>query len=164
MQESSLFIGLAQIAGVFVGFAALISATRKREASTTATQMLVGAGLIVIVAALVPIALASYGIRPEWVWRASAVAFLAIIWVGWGLSYVQSTARENLSGHVSETSNLTVGLWLVLELGSQIPLAMIVLGLQTHLSAALYSTALIACLLQAAINLAQLVLSPPDSE
>lgn len=163
MPESELFLGLAQIAGIFVGFAALISATREEEPSdSTAIQIVVESGLMVIAAALVPIAIDRYGMNAEMVWRPSSVFFLGMIWVGWVFTYLNSATNQRLAESVSGTSKLTIAVWLTLELAIEVPLVLVILGFAPHLLAALYSTALIAAVLQASVELAQLVLRPPD--
>lgn len=57
--DPPLFIAIAEIAGVFVGFGALISITRRSEvdpARLGAIRAVVIAGLTVVVAALIPVA------------------------------------------------------------------------------------------------------------
>jgi hypothetical protein len=56
-EDAVLFITIAEIAGVFVGFAALISVTRRSEiqpAQLGQMRAVVTIGLVVVVAALIP--------------------------------------------------------------------------------------------------------------
>lgn len=60
-----LFVAIAEIAGVFVGFGALISVSRRNEieaAQLARIRGLVTVGLTLIVVALVPVALNLYGV------------------------------------------------------------------------------------------------------
>ena len=59
IEDTELFLSLAEIAGVFVGFGALISITRKGGAAELVhlRGVVVGA-LLVVAAALIPVALA----------------------------------------------------------------------------------------------------------
>ena len=61
--DSGLFIAIAEIAGVFVGFGALISLTRKDAIDFPQLGRLrgvVSVGLVVIVAALIPVGISRY--------------------------------------------------------------------------------------------------------
>ena len=63
--DSVIFIAIAEIAGVFVGFGALISVTRRSDvdpAQLGSIRAVVTAGLTVVVAALIPVVSASYGV------------------------------------------------------------------------------------------------------
>ena len=76
MQDADLFLGLAGIAGVFVGFGALI-AVRSGGASdafeVTYTRFVVWIGMLTIVAALAPVTLGPYGLGEHEVWALSCV-------------------------------------------------------------------------------------------
>ncbi|MEJ2265933.1 MAG: hypothetical protein P8X95_21005, partial [Anaerolineales bacterium] len=63
MAEIDLFIAMAEIAGVFVGFGALISVTQHSEIEAGQLgqiRAVVTIGLVVMVAALIPIGLDRY--------------------------------------------------------------------------------------------------------
>jgi hypothetical protein len=78
MQDADLFMELAGIAGVFVGFGALI-AVRGGGASDAFEiaymRGVVSYGLLTIVAALAPVALGRYGLAEHQVWALSSVAW-----------------------------------------------------------------------------------------
>ena len=60
IQDVDLFVAIAEIAGVFVGFGALISVTRGAEIEASVLgriRAVVTIGLLVVVAALVPVGL-----------------------------------------------------------------------------------------------------------
>ena len=76
---------LAQIAGIYIGFGALISASKsstatKQEAQTLATVVYIG--LMVVVGALLPLLLDRYGLNTGWSLRIGAIVLLAMAWVG----------------------------------------------------------------------------------
>jgi hypothetical protein len=82
MAETELLLSLAEIAGVFLGFGALISI---RSAGTgdayelTYIRGVVEMGTQVVVVALVPVTLTHYGITGHEVWLLSSLVFLAVI-------------------------------------------------------------------------------------
>lgn len=82
MEDVELFTHLAEIAGVFVGFGALISirseATRDEEVMMI--RMIVLFGLLVVVAALTPVMISGFGVTGHGLWAPSAVVFLVLWW------------------------------------------------------------------------------------
>lgn len=82
MQDADLFMGLAGIAGVFVGFAALIavrSGGPSDPLEVAPMRMVVSLGMLTIVAALAPVALGRYDLTDHQVWALSS----ALALVGW---------------------------------------------------------------------------------
>ena len=79
MQDADLFLSLAGIAGVFVGFGALIS-VRSGGASETHEvaymRAVVWMGLMAVVAALAPVTIDRYGLADHQVWALSSVVVL----------------------------------------------------------------------------------------
>ena len=163
-EDVELFAAIAEIAGVFVGFGALISVTRRATAAPSDRIQIRGTvvtGLIVIVAALIPIGLARYSLEPSTVWRFSSFAFLLLIWV----SFLQPLRNpRNRAEAVAQFKGEPVGLvfLLALEVVGQGPLVLVLLGQFPASWPALYTTALIINLLQAAFFLSRLVLSSPE--
>ena len=95
--DSQLFVAMAEIAGVFVGFGALISVTRRSDIEPDqlgSIRAMVTAGLTVVVAALVPVALASYGISGQSLWFISSLVFLGL---SWAVIVLSLRAPENRS-------------------------------------------------------------------
>jgi hypothetical protein len=160
MAELDLLIAVAEIAGVFVGFGALISLTRRNEieaAQLGLIRAVVTIGLEVVVAALVPVVLARYQVAGHNLWLVSSLVFLVI---NWAVIVHSLRSRENrqLMVDLARTSPLrTLFFWLLLELPVQIPLLLIVLGMSQNLEPAFYLTALVFSLFEAAFVLAQLV-------
>ena len=159
MEQTDLFLGLAGIAGVFVGFGALISFTGGAEMGSPQLQRIRGAvsiGLLVIVAALIPVGLASYELSERTIWLTSSLIFLALLW----FVTIQGMSRpENRAVLESNTRAQSLFFWLALELPIHAPLLLAVFGVATRLDAAFYTTALVFQLFEGAFVLAQLVYS-----
>ena len=69
--DPNVLIGVASLAGVFVGFGALISIVRSSDFEPPQLgliRLLVSISLVAIVASLVPLVLGAYGIAGETVW------------------------------------------------------------------------------------------------
>jgi hypothetical protein len=160
MAELDLLIAVAEIAGVFVGFGALISLTRRNEieaAQLGLIRAVVTIGLEVVVAALVPVVLARYQVAGHNLWLVSSLVFLVINWAVIVHS-LRSPENRQLMVNLARSSPLrTLFFWLLLELPVQIPLLLIVLGMSQNLEPAFYLTALVFSLFEAAFVLAQLV-------
>lgn len=160
--DATLFVAIAEIAGVFVGFGALISVTRRADvdpAQLGTIRAVVTAGLTVVVAALIPVALASYGVEARALWFSSSLAFLALSWAIIGLSLRAPANRQLMAGLAREQPVSSLFFWLVLEVPIQVPLVLAVLGLFPDFDRAFYITALAFNLFEAAFVLAQFVYS-----
>jgi|GEM_PF-1295724 len=158
--DAALFVAIAEIAGVFVGFAALISVTGRDEilpAQLAQVRAVVTIGLVVIVAALVPVALAAYGLDPTVLWRVSAALFLVLVWVVIVLSLRRPENRSSARTQARQNPGLAVVFWGVLEVAIQVPLVLAVLGVLPDLAQAFYATALVVHLFEAAFVLGQFV-------
>jgi hypothetical protein len=81
MQDAELFLAVAEIAGVFVGFGALI-AIRSAGAGdifdVAAIQLVVLSGIIVVIVAFAPIVIGRFGVTHHWLWFACSVLFLLL--------------------------------------------------------------------------------------
>jgi hypothetical protein len=157
MQDADLFVGLAGIAGVFVGFAALIavrSGGPTDPLEVAPMRMMVSMAMLTIVAALAPVALGRYDLTDHQVWAMSSALSLA----GWFLTVVVSSRtpeyRAGWATSIAET-RLTPGdvvgwafyaLYLTVSLLAPI---VIVLGVAPELEAALYFTVVVLLLLGA---------------
>ena len=83
IQDFEFFIGIASIAGVFVGFAALISVTHRDAIEAfqlVRIRAVVTIGLMVIVASLIPIGLNYYGVTGHNLWFICSLVFLFLNW------------------------------------------------------------------------------------
>lgn len=157
-----LFVSMAEIAGVFVGFGALISVTRRSEIDTEQLghiRAVVTIGLVVLVAGLIPVGLDRYGMTGRSLWFTSSLVFLAL---SWGVDLMALRQAENRQLVLSQLRSRPLSaafFWLLLELPVQIPLFLALFGVQPELDAAFYLTALLFNLFEAAFVLAQLVYS-----
>lgn len=154
-----LFMTIAEIAGVFVGFAALISVTRRSEvegAQLSQIQAVVTIGLLVVVAALVPVALGAYDLADGSLWVVSSLVYLLLNWFVIYLALRRPQNRQLASAQASSNPASAALFWL-LELAIQVPLLLSVFGVNRDLDPAFYLTALVFHLFEAAFVLAQLV-------
>ncbi|MGD2059759.1 MAG: hypothetical protein PVF87_02740 [Acidimicrobiia bacterium] len=159
LEDLASFITIAEIAGVFVGFAALISVTRRSEieaAHLAQIQAVVSIGLMVVVAALVPVALGAYNIDDHGLWVTSSLVYLVLNW-GVILIALRRPQNRQLATAQAASSPITTTLFWLLELAIQVPLLLAVFGVNRELDIAFYLTALVVHLFEAAFILAQLV-------
>lgn len=166
MQDADLFIELAGIAGVFVGFGALI-AVRSGGASGTFevayTRGVVSMGLVVVVAALAPVAFGRYDLAGDQVWALSSfVVTLGLL----GMIAANARTREwsrAEDGMVRPRSLEIIAALAIypLMLAMFVIPIVIVLGLVPDLEAALYFTEVVLLLIFDAWLLLQLVFRAP---
>ena len=106
MQDGDLFMGLAGIAGVFVGFAALIavrSGGPTDPLEVAPMRMMASMAMLTIVAALAPVTLGRYDLTDHQVWALSS----ALVLVGFALIPAMSARtpeyRAGWSTSIAET-------------------------------------------------------------
>ena len=161
--EADLFTSLAEIAGVFVGFGALIAAvssTKQTGIQKSRVQGIVVIGLLVVVASLIPVGIASYGVDSRGVWLYSSVCFLILIWAALAVSLRSDSFKSASPVSFSNHPVGFIAFWIALEVPIQVPLFLVAGGMFEELAPAFYSTALILNLFEAAFLLALLVFSP----
>jgi hypothetical protein len=162
--DTDLFLSIAEIAGVFVGFGTLISFSRERPVEARAPlRAVVTIGLVVLVAALLPVGLARYGLADRALWGGSSAVFLLIIWMAILGLLLDPEHRTWMQGDVRANPALALFFWVFLEIPIQVPLVLAILGLAPLLAPAFYVTALVLNLFEAAFVLARLVFAR-DSE
>jgi archaellum biogenesis protein FlaJ (TadC family) len=163
MQDADLFLELAAIAGVFVGFGALI-AVRSSGASPDEVGLMRGVvsfGLLTVFAALAPVAISRYAATEHPVWAVSSVLVLVglvglILVMARTPEYRANIAAGFRSEGLKRIENLaSVPLDIALAL---IPIV-ILLGLAPELEGALYFTLVVLLLLGAGWVLLDLVFS-----
>jgi hypothetical protein len=157
VQNAEIFIGIAHIAGIFVGFEALISVTHQKEVGRI--RGVVTVGLMTIIAALIPIGLSSYGASGHSLWFLSSLIYLCFNWTVIILSLRMPENREVVRSQ-SKTSSFLF--WLIFEVPLELPLILTVIGLFPDLEQAFYITALLFNLFSAAYVLSQIVYSKAD--
>lgn len=126
MQDVELFIHMAEIAGVFVGFGALIAirsgaAAEMRELSSL--RWVMSTGIWVVIAALAPIMVSRYGVAGHELWLGCSLFALALYVV---MLIVNGLAPENLAD-VGVTLASTPRRVIVLVMGSTFWLPTLVL-------------------------------------
>jgi len=159
-QDIGLFLAIAEIAGVFVGFGALISFTRRNEIEPTQLgqiRAVVTSGLVVIVAALLPVGLSRFGIGGHSLWFLSSLIFLLLVWAVIVLSLRRPENRRIVASEARASPAMAAFFWLLLELPIQVPLVLVLLGPFPDLEPGFYTTALVFNLFEAAFVLARLV-------
>jgi hypothetical protein len=165
MQDADLFVGLAGIAGVFVGFAALIavrSGGPTDPLEVAPMRMLVSMAMLTIVAALAPVALGRYDLSDHQVWALSSGLALA----GWllvGAASARTTeyraAWATSVAEVRRTLSDVLGwaFYAFYMVSLLIAPIIIMLGVAPELEAALYFTYVVLILLGAGWILLMLV-------
>jgi hypothetical protein len=162
MQEAELLITLAEVAGIFVGFGALISV--RNGGVSDAREMLylrsvLTIGLWVVVAGLAPATLGAYGIAGHDLWLLSGLVALVGAVVVWAVNYwppdvqayAASMSRSQLVREMVGSAVLVIPLLIALIL--------VVLGPFPDLEPALYLTAVVLGLFVAGLTLLWLVFS-----
>lgn len=159
MVDWELFVHLAEIAGVFVGFGALI-AVRSEDASDAHTveylRGLVVGGLLVVVAALAPLVISRFGVEGHALWLPCSIFFLAIFLTSWIVDARSSENRnERRANRAITVRYMTVVLPMTLGLlGS---LVLIIIGAWPPFEPALYFLALTLLLIEQGFTLIWLV-------
>ena len=161
MQDTDLFLQLAAIAGVFVGFGALIAvrgggASEAQEVAPM--RVVVSTGVMTIVAALAPVTLARYGLADHEVWALSSVLVL----VGYAATAAANTRtpedRAVLMAPVTGRTGVVVdGVSVLVAAVAVLAPIVIIVGLAPELEAALYFTVVVLILLSAGWVLLSLV-------
>jgi hypothetical protein len=160
MAEVALLVTLAEIAGVFVGFGALISLTRRSTMDLLefgVVRAAVTSGMTAMVAALIPMGLAAYGVDGEPLWLLSSIAFLGLEAVALIDSWRRPGNRAFLLAGMRQHPMSFWLFWLLLELPMVLPLLLILLGVLPGMEQGLYTTAVLFSLLQAVWQLWQVI-------
>ena len=155
-----LLVAIAEIAGIFVGFGALIGVTRSNEiaaAQLARIRGMVTIGLGLIIAALIPVVLNLYSVADHTLWFTSSLIFFSLNWTAIILSLRDPVNRELMKNEMQTSPVISVLFWLFLEIPLQALLVLTMLGFFPHLEPAFYTTALLFNLFQAAFALVQLV-------
>ena len=168
MQDTELFMELAGIAGVFVGFGALIS-VRSGGASeaheVTYIRVVVWTGLWVVIASVAPVVISRYGIAGHEAWVACSIVGLVLFWAMWVSNRRSPEHRVDMAAYTrAQILEYTILLgFLAVPLNAA--LILIVVGLFPDVESALYLTAVALTLFMGATALLGLVYSqgPPHT-
>jgi hypothetical protein len=160
MQDTELFLSLAEIAGVFVGFGALISV---RGGSTsdahevTYIRSVMSFAIWVVIAALAPVIVSRYDITGHALWMPCSLLAL-VLWLGlWIVGERTTEAREAVAAYsLAQSVGLTAPFLLLIVplLGA---LILVVLGPFPDQESAIYLTAVVLGLFVSAVALLMLV-------
>jgi hypothetical protein len=159
MVDDAILLAIAEIAGVFVGFAALIGVTRRAEIESLQLgeiRAVVTNGLMVVVAALIPVALSAYDVAGRTRWLSAGLAYLLINWTAIFLA-LRLPENRRLAAARARTAPVASALFWLFEVPVQVPLVLLVLGVNRDLDPAFFLTALAFQMFEAALVLAQLV-------
>ncbi len=169
MQHAGLFMELAGIAGIFVGFGALIAVrsggpTEPREVAPM--RGMVTFGVLAVMAALAPVTLGQYTVTEHETWAlSSAVMLIGNVVVVVAMARTPEYRANRGAGYggsrwLAAFDLLTMALWILATFLGPIVIA---LGVAQDLEAAIYFTAVVVLLLSAALLLLTLVYAPQDS-
>lgn len=159
-RDVDVFVGLAGIAGIFVGFAALIGLTGEEDidrARFIDIRGVVTIGLLIIAVALIPVVLGRYGLVDHTLWLISSLLFLAMLWTVTFYGMRRPENRAAMRAQAKAAPRLYAFFWIVGETPIQVSLLLIVFGVLPELEPALYLTALVFQLFEAAYVLSELV-------
>lgn len=162
--ETDLFVHFAEIAGVFVGFAALISVRSAQVSDLHGVVYLtsvVALGVWVVIAALVPITVSRYGVHDHALWLSSALAAIAF-WVIMLIALLRRPSFRSVNRSPEPLDRFFPLVGLPLHVIIAVSLILIILGVWLRLDEALYVTALAAAVVFAGYTLLALVLSHND--
>jgi hypothetical protein len=168
MQDTELFMGLAGIAGVFVGFGVLISvrAGGANDAhEVTYIRAVVTVAIWVVIAALAPVIVSRYGVTGHRLWAACSLLALVLLLGQW-IANERTTESRELGAAWSRAQTIaTVASYLGLMIPTIAALILVVLGLFPDQEPALYLTAVGLGLFLGAFSLLMLVFSqgPPPT-
>jgi len=150
MQDTELFLSLAEIAGVFVGFGALIavrSGGPTEAGEVTGIRWVVSNAIWVVIAALAPIIISSYGVTGHQLWLVCSLIALILFVVMMTVNGRAPENRAEIAATLAATPRAIVavvvyGFTIWLPMASLVlALALVALGLFPDQEQALYLTA-----------------------
>ncbi len=166
-QTTELFYVIAQIAGIFIGFGALISLSRDRQQASAElflVRAVVTMGLFVLIGALIPITLNAYGVAADILWRVSGLIMFIFNAVSIYVQFAPADIRKAYARRMRANWLGSIFFWLGMEGSSQLLMVLLIIGVYGTLADAFYATVLIINLFQAAYLLASLVYGRDDQE
>lgn len=159
--DTELFVHFAEIAGVFVGFGALIglrSAGRIDLHDVIYLRAVLILGVWVVIAALLPITVNRYGVDGHALWLACALA-VGVLWIVGFIALNRSADMRALNRNAEPVDRIFPIVGLPLHLVIAGSMVLIVIGVWPHLDEALYVTGLTAGVVFAGYTLLASVLS-----
>ena len=166
--DSSLFLAVAQIAGIFVGFGGIIGSLGDFHARTDAAKLLqsvVSMSICVMTAALIPVVLMQFQPDPGILWQISSSLYILLIWFGGSLVVLFNREyREWFRKHVKRAPLFAAFFWIGLEVPIQLVLLMAVFDAIPAWSQGFYVAALMFNLFQTATLLTRFMFEKPGGE
>ena len=161
MPDTELFVHLAEIAGVFVGFGALISIRSERtrdDFEVVMIRFIVWFGILVVVTALAPVILSQFAVIGHGLWVACSVLYLVLWWGGGTALDRMNPERTRVLTRLQGKARIRVEIPAVpIWLSAHIALVLILLGVFPDKEPALYLTAVALALFLNALMLLYLV-------
>lgn len=159
--ETELFVHFAEIAGVFVGFGALISLRSARVTDphdVVYIQSVLALGVWVVIGALIPIVISRYGVHGHVLWLSSALVTLAV-WTVALVALERGTDMRALNKNLEPVDRFFPIVGLPLHLVIAGSLILTILGVWRRADEARYVTALAAGVVFAGYTLLTFVMS-----
>jgi hypothetical protein len=170
MLDVEVLLSLAEIAGVFVGFGALIavrSGGPSQPQEVAPMRAMVSLGLLTVMAALAPVTLGRYDLNGHEIWALSSALVLAGLFVlvaanartpEYRANWATELDRGGKRGRTAALIQVAQGVVWVIYMGAlAVAPVPIMLGLLTEIEAALYFTVVVLLLLGAGWTLLGLV-------
>ncbi|WP_448810450.1 hypothetical protein [Agromyces bauzanensis] len=165
MPDTELLLPMAEIAGVFVGFGALISirTAESREPHTVvALSAVLWLGLWVVVAALVPVGIGRFGLEGRALWLPCCLLALVLWWIAFLVSRRAPEFRVDVATSPRAQNMLYVAVAVPLFLVMNVALVLTALGVWPELAPAFYLVAVMICLLMSGFTLITFVFTQGD--
>jgi len=161
MDVTGNLLNIAEISAAFAGFAALVSVLRQRGTRADALhdilrlRIVISTSMVVVVAALIPVGLASFHLSERLVWGISAGILLLL---NYGVLYSFIKSYKPVEGRFPP-DKFAVGVVSTLELMDQAALVLVIFNFWPDLNYPLYLAALIFNICQAAFVFVRFVAS-----
>ena len=151
---------IAEIAGVFIGFAALVTVVARRSEGESRIEdtfklaSVIIVNVMIITAALFPVVLDRYGLAPSTVWRIAS-GFLFVVNL-FQIAFLSRTTQ----GYVAFARRRALGVAVVsLSPFFHIPLLLCIFGVMPNFAPAFFLTAIVAAIFQSSLFFSDLVIS-----
>ncbi|WP_448005147.1 hypothetical protein [Agromyces bauzanensis] len=167
MPDAVLLISMAEIAGIFVGFGALISvrSTESREARTVAyLSSVMWMGLWVVFAALIPLGVIGFGLAGRALWLPCSLVALALWWIAFFVARLSPEFRTDVATTPPARNALYMAVGAVPFLVLNGALVLTAVGVWPELAPALYTIAVMACLILCGFTLFVYVFTQPERQ
>ncbi len=172
MQDTELFLSLAEIAGVFIGFGALIAVRSGGAPGTSevvsSLRWVMSSAIWVVIVALVPILISRYGVTGHELWLTCSPLGLVLFGImivvnGWAPESLEDRATTLASTSRTEILLVMGSTFWLPTVALLIAMVLVLLGLLPDKEEALYLTAVGLGLFMSALHLFVMVFVGPRS-